>query len=93
MEQPLLYTATRFLTRVALRIYFRAIEVTGRENVPRNGPVILAANHPQSITDALILGTATSRMVHCIAHSGLFRHRVVGWLLRRLGAIPPMPPS
>jgi len=34
------------LLRLALRIYFRRIEVTGLEHVPVESPVIFVLNHP-----------------------------------------------
>jgi len=88
MVHSLLYTALRTLFRAILRLYFRRIEVEGAENVPATGPVILAANHPQSILDAVVLGTSCHRTVHYLAHSGLFSNRLRAWFLRQLGAIP-----
>jgi len=71
-----------------MRAYFREIEVTGRSRIPAAGPVIFAANHPHSITDSLVLGLAADRMVHFIAHSGLFRNRLQAWFLRNSGVVP-----
>lgn len=88
MRTPPLYRLTRWMTKVALTVYFRKLEVTGLENVPDEGPVILAANHPQSVTDALVLGAGSRRMVCYLAHSGLFRKRLQAWFLRQLGVIP-----
>ena len=88
LRQPLLYPVARAIARLIAVAYFRGLEVSGREHVPARGPVILAANHPQSITDALVLGLATDRVVHFVAHSGLFRRRIDRWLLRGGGVIP-----
>lgn len=88
MHQPILYPLARAIARIVANVYFGRLEVSGREHVPVRGPVILAANHPQSITDALVLGVATDRVVHYVAHSGLFRSRSKRWLLRGGGVIP-----
>jgi 1-acyl-sn-glycerol-3-phosphate acyltransferase len=88
MRTPPLYRLTRWIIRIALTVYFRKLEVTGLENVPDDGPVILAANHPQSVTDALVLGAGCRRMVCYLAHSGLFRKRLQAWFLRQVGVIP-----
>jgi 1-acyl-sn-glycerol-3-phosphate acyltransferase len=88
METPFLYRAGRILGRVILGLYFRRIEVAGADGTPARGPVILAANHPQSVTDALVLGLAVERPLHFIAHSGLFREPVTAFLLRHAGVIP-----
>jgi 1-acyl-sn-glycerol-3-phosphate acyltransferase len=71
-----------------MAIYFKKIEISGVDLIPRDGPVILAANHPQSVTDALVLGLRSGRMVHYLAHSGLFGKKWRAWLLRNLGVIP-----
>lgn len=87
-EAPLLYRIARWLVRGALGIYFRRIETIGREHMPSDAPVILAANHPHSITDALVLGAAAGRPVHYLAHGGLFARPLQAWFLRQCGVIP-----
>ena len=74
--------------RGALGLYFVDIQSTGRELIPRKGPVILAANHPNSIMDTVILGTQTHRTVSYLARSGLFKFFPVRWLFNACGVIP-----
>ncbi len=88
LMRPWLYRLADPLVRAALFIYFRKIEIEGQENIPSHGPVILAANHPHSITDAMVLASATRRPVHYIAHSGLFRPALRAFFLRQTGVIP-----
>lgn len=88
MSTPLLYRIGHVLVRMVGQAYFRRIEVQRADRVPPSGPVILAANHPQSVTDALILGLACPRVVHFVAHSGLFRNPLVAAVLRGAGVIP-----
>ena len=52
--------------RFLLGGYFRRIEVFHADRVPP-GPVLFAANHPGSVTDAFIVGTAVPRQVHFLA--------------------------
>ncbi|GAB5458639.1 MAG: lysophospholipid acyltransferase family protein [Henriciella sp.] len=46
-----------FLTNVAIRLFGR-LQVEGRENVPKSGPVILAPNHFNFVDPPLILATS-----------------------------------
>ena len=70
----------------ATRSYYR-FSVAGGE-VPRTGPVLLVANHPNSLLDPAMVATAARRPVRFLAKSSLFTHPAVGWLVRGAGAIP-----
>src|SRR5579864_5607135 len=60
----------------------------GREHIPSNGPVILAANH-RSFFDPFVIGTMTRRPVYYVAKQELFTYnRLLSWLLNALGAFP-----
>jgi glycerol-3-phosphate O-acyltransferase / dihydroxyacetone phosphate acyltransferase len=77
----------RFLRLVNL-LYFVDIRSVGREQVPGQGPVIVAANHPSSILDSILLATQIHRPINYIARSGLFRFPVLATVFRWLGAVP-----
>ena len=62
-------------------------EVCGRENIPAEGPVVIAANH-LSLLDPPVLGAAATRKVHFMAKSELFKPAWFGALIRKLGAFP-----
>lgn len=63
------------------------IRVEGRENIPKEGPVLLCSNHV-AMKDPVMLGTATRRQAFYMAKEELFRNRFIGGLLRMLGAFP-----
>jgi 1-acyl-sn-glycerol-3-phosphate acyltransferase len=83
----MLYAALRALLRHALGLYFRRIEVEGLAEVPAAGPLLLAANHPHTLIDALLVGTCIERRVGFVAKATVFRGPA-GRLLRALGAVP-----
>lgn len=62
-------------------------EVFGRENIPADGPVVIACNH-LSLLDPPVLGAAATRQVHFMAKSELFRPSWFGAIIRKLGAFP-----
>ncbi len=72
--------------RLVARLAFR-LEVSGAENVPRRGPLIIAANH-QSFLDIPLLGCALPRRVDNIAKAELFSNRLVARFFLMLGGIP-----
>lgn len=85
---PIIYFIVVRLAKLGLSLFFQKIEVRHGENIPDKAPVILASNHPSSQMDAMLISTITSRMVHHIAHAGLFSRRFRAWFLRSSGVIP-----
>ncbi len=83
----LYHIVVRFLALIN-QLYFAEIRATNVERVPARGPVILAANHPSSILDSIVLATQIERPIHYLARSGLFRYRPLAALFKRLGAVP-----
>ena len=87
----MLYLVVRFLLRPLFHVVLR-MRVTGRENVPATGPVILASNH-LSFIDSMVIPLSAPRRVHYLAKAEYFTGTGVGgWLTRTLftglGAMP-----
>src|SRR5205085_7226504 len=59
-----------------------------RDLIPRTGPVLLVANHPNSLIDPVLLGLAARRPVQLLAKAPLFDVPVFGAVLRALGMVP-----
>lgn len=74
------------VARAALAIFYR-FEVAGKP-VPAEGPVLLFANHPNSLLDPAAVVAVAGRPVRFLAKAPLFRDPQVGWLVRAAGAIP-----
>lgn len=82
------YRTVRTVLRYAVGIYFFDIQATGQEHIPEEGPLIFAANHPNSIMDTVLLGTQTDRQIQYMARSGLFKNPLVKALFHQMGVIP-----
>ncbi len=92
--------AIRRSLKALVELYYLDIRVIGAERLPRRGPAIIVANHPNSIMDPLLISTRLSTKLSFLARSGLFTNPVIGAVLRWLGAIPvyrrqdgPAPPG
>lgn len=68
------------------KLFFH-IRHTGLENIPTEGPVVVAANH-QSHLDPPLVGCAITRDASYVARDSLFRFRPFGALIGSLHAIP-----
>jgi 1-acyl-sn-glycerol-3-phosphate acyltransferase len=80
--------AVRTLLRLFLRVFFRRIETSGRDRVPRAGPLLLVLNHPNALIDPLFVLCLAPRPVSFLAKAPLFRTPVVSWFVRAFGSIP-----
>lgn len=76
--------------RGGFNIFFRTLwrmRVFGTQNVPENGPLIVACNHV-SYLDPPVLGSACPRRISYMAKEELFRIPVLGPAIRAVGAYP-----
>jgi len=81
----LLYKLTQILIRIILWIN-GGVTVKGKENIPRKGGVIIAANHI-SYLDPPLLGAVLPRRATFMARKGLFEVPVLRWGIKQT-AIP-----
>lgn len=82
----MLYKIAHVLVYALARLFFR-LTVVGLENVPKEGGVIVAANH-NSYFDIPLLGCSLTRRADNIAKSELFRNRLIAALFTALGGFP-----
>lgn len=80
------YRFVQFIFSILFRIIFR-LKVVGRENIPKEGALVIACNHVSNL-DPPMVGTATSRPINFMAKSELFENPILGWLYASLGAFP-----
>ena len=76
--------------RVALRALDLRVDLTGDDHVPRQGPVVLAANHV-SFLDFLLVGLTadrSGRLVRFLARHEVFEHRASRRLMTGMGHVP-----
>ncbi|MEO6182326.1 MAG: 1-acyl-sn-glycerol-3-phosphate acyltransferase [Verrucomicrobiota bacterium] len=78
----------RTAVRALVRIYYPKIEISERHRIPKSGPVLLVANHANSLIDPVILGLIAARPVHFLAKAPLFEIPIFGTALRALGMVP-----
>ena len=84
----MIYRLFRWFTGIALHWFYSSIEIIGRERIPANGPVILAASHHNALVDALIAGWIAPRRVTLTAKATLTDNVLLRWLFRLVGVVP-----
>ncbi|ORX49460.1 hypothetical protein DM01DRAFT_1325635 [Hesseltinella vesiculosa] len=84
------YRLLRLLSRVAVWSYFRRVTVISHETIPKQGPLLVAANHTNMVLDpAMLIATFPHyRPCHFWALARFFKIPVVGKLLLAGGVLP-----
>ncbi|MDD5560657.1 MAG: lysophospholipid acyltransferase family protein [Candidatus Omnitrophica bacterium] len=81
-----MYRFSRFVLLIILKLFF-LFEAKGKENIPKKGGFILAANHV-SYLDPVALGAACPRTVHFMARDSLFFKPILKSWLKAVEVIP-----
>ena len=78
----------RGLGRFVLRVFFRDIDVQGATNFPTKGPVIVVANHANSLIDGVLIASFLPRFPRMLTASTVWHNTAVIPFLTAAGAIP-----
>ncbi|MBO4878160.1 MAG: 1-acyl-sn-glycerol-3-phosphate acyltransferase [Ruminococcus sp.] len=79
------YKAARFILGPVFRLMYRPV-IVGRENIPADGPAVIAGNHKHAL-DPVLIDISTRRVVRTLAKKAL-HDAWYGFLFRSAGTIP-----
>jgi 1-acyl-sn-glycerol-3-phosphate acyltransferase len=74
--------------KIAVRIFFKNIQVVGKEHIPKNTPVIFALNHQNTLLDALVMAVSVNEPVHFMTRADIFKKQKIARFLRSINLIP-----
>jgi 1-acyl-sn-glycerol-3-phosphate acyltransferase len=83
---PWFYYVGGIIARMLL-VLFTRWRVNGKENIPKEGPLLVAANHIAA-ADPPLLSVSLNRKVVFMAKEELFRSKFKGYFVRNFGAFP-----
>ncbi len=86
--KELWYNLVRLYSKLAVKLFFRRIEINGFDNFPLEGPVLLAPNHQNAFMDALIPTAFAPNAVHFLARSDIFKSAFGNWFFRSIKMMP-----
>ncbi len=84
----LFYTVMKPLVQVALRVFFRRIEVRHPERMRLPGPLLLAGNHPNTLMDPLLAAVNRRQPIAFLAKSTFFQNPIVRAIMQSGNSIP-----
>ena len=71
-----------------MRLYYSEIRVKNPEFLEHNGPMIIIANHPNTLVDAWLIGNICKQPIYFMAKGTFFNNRLKMWFLKSLNLIP-----
>jgi 1-acyl-sn-glycerol-3-phosphate acyltransferase len=83
-----MYSLLKLYARFAIKVYCTRIIINKPEILKIKGPVLFAANHPNSFLDGMILTTLLDQPLYSLARGDAFKKNWVNKLLRRLKLLP-----
>lgn len=84
----MLYSIVKIIARLALPVYCRDIAINKKEYLKHDGPLILAANHPNSFLDAIILCTLFDAPIYSLARGDAFKNKTFAKILTLFKMFP-----
>ena len=84
----MLFALIKLYARFAIQIYCRKIVINKPHYLYEKGPLLFAANHPNSFLDGIILTTLFKEPVYTLARGDAFKNKNFNRLLRWLRLLP-----
>jgi 1-acyl-sn-glycerol-3-phosphate acyltransferase len=85
----LFYSLMKPPVQLALRVFFRRLEIRNPERLQEPGPLLVAANHPNTLMDPLLVAANRRRsQLFFLAKSTFFQNPVSRWFFERSNCIP-----
>jgi 1-acyl-sn-glycerol-3-phosphate acyltransferase len=84
----LFYYFIRPIARIGIWMYYRKIYLSHLDRIPKNKPVIMAANHPTGFMEPCVMAVFMRRPLYFLVRGDFFRKPIFNFLLRSLNMIP-----
>lgn len=83
---PVLYRLSKIILGPIFKLYYNPT-IIGKENIPKEGPIIIAGNH-KHLYDQCLTILSTKRFITYMAKKEYFDNKKVAWFFKAHGCIP-----
>lgn len=84
----MLYQLLKIPARLGFWLYCRTLKTNNKSAFKLEGPLLIAANHPNSFLDAIIIATLFDKPVYSLARGDAFKNKFYARLLKSLNMYP-----
>ena len=86
--KEVLYFSVKVFFHSILSIFFREVDIVGRDFIPRNGPVIFTSNHANQFIDSVVLLCTCYHNISYLIAEKSWNRRIIGDLAWAMGCVP-----
>lgn len=86
--KELLYFSVKIFFHSILSIFFREVEIIGRDKLPRHGPMIFAVNHANQFMDAVMVVCTCQYKVSYLIADASWNRRIIGDIAWAMNCVP-----
>lgn len=84
----MLYRILKILIRVGINLYYSEIKIRNEKYLEHSGPMIIIANHPNTLIDAWLIGIISPKPIYYMTKGTFFNSKWKKKILRSLNMIP-----
>jgi glycerol-3-phosphate O-acyltransferase/dihydroxyacetone phosphate acyltransferase len=84
----MIYPSLKIIMKTAVRIFFKKISITGLENIPKDKPLLFAANHVNAFMDAIVVAVFIQQELYFLTRSDVFNTPLKKWILKKMNLLP-----
>ena len=82
------YSLLKVYARIVIHLYCKKIVVNKKDLLKIKGPVLFAANHPNSFLDGILLSTLLDGTLYSLTRGDVFKNPIANRVLRWLKLLP-----
>lgn len=86
----MIYRILKILAQLTIHGYFKKVQITGKEFIPKKGPFIFVANHPSAFMDPIVVATTVKPSLYFIAAGEYVGKGFKGWFFKRFFHMIPV---
>lgn len=84
----MIYQFLKQIIRASLFFFFKKILISGKEHIPEKGPLIIVANHPNTLMDPLLIAALTGQRIGFVANASIFLNKIITKIFNYFHVIP-----
>ncbi len=89
-KSPIRYRIARLFIRMTLSLYYRSVEVYGKNFFPRRGRTLIIANHQTGLIDGILIIATNNITIRTLIKHTLWEQPLIAFFANSLGLIPVM---